>query len=192
MSSHKREHKKQKYNIKFYNAIRKYGWDKFTWNVIYQSKDYEYCLNTMENFFIKEYDSIENGYNMMPGGCRGPILFGENNGMFGKTHSDEIKNHLAKECRERFKGKSYTKLYGLEKANELKQKRSASSKGKNNNYKNNPRFDDTEYKFFNTKTGQLLKCTQWVFYKTGNLTKPSTSEIVNKGISRHDWIVLYC
>ena len=70
----KTEHKNSiKYddNYKFYNAIRKYGWDNFNWEVIYQSLDYDHCFNTMETFFIIEHDSLANGYNGNKGGGRG-------------------------------------------------------------------------------------------------------------------------
>ena len=56
-------------------------------------------------------------------------MFGEGNGMFGKTHTDEVKAVLAEEAIARFKGKSYEDLYGKEKAEQLKRKRSASTKG---------------------------------------------------------------
>ena len=60
-------------NNKFYNAIRKYGWNSFVWEPIYQSMDYEYTLNNMETFFIIEYDSIANGYNTNLGGSSGRL-----------------------------------------------------------------------------------------------------------------------
>lgn len=57
----------------FYNAIRKYGWENFIWEVIYESKDGDYTLKVMENHFIVEHNSyvhLENskGYNMTLGG----------------------------------------------------------------------------------------------------------------------------
>jgi len=67
-------------------------------------------------------------------------MFGEGNGMFGKTHTDEVKAVLAEEAIARFKGKSYEDLYGKEKAEQLKRKRSASTKGKNNAGEHNPMF----------------------------------------------------
>ena len=60
-------------NFKFYNAIRKYGWDCFVWEVIYQSLDYDHCLNTMEPFFIIEHGSLADGYNGNSGGGRGAL-----------------------------------------------------------------------------------------------------------------------
>lgn len=57
----------------FYNAIRKYGWDNFKWEVIYESDDGDHTLEVMENQFIMEHNSYvyaddSNGYNMTLGG----------------------------------------------------------------------------------------------------------------------------
>jgi hypothetical protein len=68
-SEHKTASKNQQYKI--YNAIRKYGWNNFVWEPIYQSTDYNHCLNRMEQYFIDEYDSIRNGYNSTKGGAGG-------------------------------------------------------------------------------------------------------------------------
>lgn len=67
---------------KFYNAIRKYGWNSFIWEAIYQSKDYDHTLNVMENYFIVEHDSFKNGYNSTLGG----------NGICGWKGNQEHKN----------------------------------------------------------------------------------------------------
>lgn len=77
VSVHKSSYKKQDY--KFYRSIRKYGWDSFDWSVVYQSYDREHTLNVMEKYFIKEYDSYNNGYNSTLGGdgCFGLILSAE-------------------------------------------------------------------------------------------------------------------
>lgn len=53
---------------KFYDAIRKHGWNNFTWSIIYESEDKEHCLNVMEPHFIQEYDTFNSGYNMTEGG----------------------------------------------------------------------------------------------------------------------------
>ena len=68
--SRKEQHfKKSKIrNSKFYNSIRKHGWESFKWNIIYQSLDGEHCKNIMEEFFIRQYDTYNNGYNMTYGG----------------------------------------------------------------------------------------------------------------------------
>ena len=53
---------------KFYDSIRKHGWNNFIWEIIYQSEDTEHTLNIMEPLFIKKYNTFHNGYNMTEGG----------------------------------------------------------------------------------------------------------------------------
>lgn len=79
---HKASYKTQ--NYKFYRAIRKYGWNNFDWSIIYQSKDKEYTLKSMENYFISLYDSFKNGYNTTLGG----------EGNLGNKHTEETKNKI--------------------------------------------------------------------------------------------------
>lgn len=78
-------------SITFYNAIRKYGSDNFSWEVIYQSTDGDHTKNVMEEFFIKEHHSHihfenSNGYNMTLGG----------EGKLGYHHSQSAKEKIAK------------------------------------------------------------------------------------------------
>ncbi len=79
-SRHKSEY--NKHNYKFYLAIRKYGWDNFEWDAIYQSKDKNDTFNNMENYFIELYDSIKCGYNTTLGG----------KGSLGKITSESTKS----------------------------------------------------------------------------------------------------
>lgn len=69
----------------FYCALRKYGWENFEWEVIYQSKDGKHCLNVMENYFIEIYDSYKNGYNETLGG----------EGSLGRILSEKTKNKIS-------------------------------------------------------------------------------------------------
>lgn len=78
----KKSHRNKMYeknNIKFYNALRKYGWNNFIWEVIYQSLDGKHCLSVMEPFFIKENNSFYGGYNSTLGG----------EGVIGYKHNQE-------------------------------------------------------------------------------------------------------
>jgi group I intron endonuclease len=66
-------------NNPFHNALRKYGMEAFTWEIIYQSKDQDHTLNVMESYFIAEYNSHidavdSNGYNSTTGGGASYIL----------------------------------------------------------------------------------------------------------------------
>jgi len=68
IKSHKSKSRKGSNNA-FHRALRKYGEEKFKWDVIYQSKDQSHTLNVMEPYFINEYMSFRDcGYNMTPGG----------------------------------------------------------------------------------------------------------------------------
>jgi group I intron endonuclease len=82
MNNHKHNASNKKhFKYALYNAIRKYGWDNFEWEVVYQSKDRDYILKEMETHFIKEYNTFgNNGYNMTMGG----------EGAFGYKHTKEF------------------------------------------------------------------------------------------------------
>ena len=190
---HKREYQKNN-NIKFYNSIRKHGWNNFVWEIIYQAKEDvsskdSHTLNIMEPYFIKEYDTLENGYNMTTGGDRGPILFGEKNPMFGKDRKELMKK-VVKASVLNSKGRTYEQIYGIEKSQELKKRRSIDSRGKDNSYKNNPRFDIKEYTFHNIKTGEKTTSNRWDFYTKYNINKGGVSEIINHGITYKGWKIL--
>ena len=51
----------------FYRAIRKYGIEVFSTKILFKTDILEEALE-MEKYYIKEYDSIVNGYNMTSGG----------------------------------------------------------------------------------------------------------------------------
>lgn len=53
---------------KFYRAILKYGWDNFTHEILKVCD--ETNVDYFETYYIKLYDSIENGYNLDSGGCK--------------------------------------------------------------------------------------------------------------------------
>lgn len=55
-------------NTHFYNAIRKYGWDNFTWAVIVEGVDNMDSLNELEKYWIAELNTYNNGYNSTTGG----------------------------------------------------------------------------------------------------------------------------
>ena len=73
INGHNYDRRYSKTNKAFYNAIKKYGWDNFEWEAIYQSQDYGHTLTEMEPYFINEYRSWVgfndcNGYNTTRGG----------------------------------------------------------------------------------------------------------------------------
>lgn len=69
-----------KTSSKFYRAIQKYGWENFE-HIILETEIPITLLNEKEAYWIKYYNSIENGYNILPGG---------NNHLC----TEEIKRHI--------------------------------------------------------------------------------------------------
>jgi group I intron endonuclease len=95
ISQHFGTYKKAKYI--FYKAIMKYGWDNFSWECIYQSKDEHHTKNMMESFFIEQYRSYVGfddckGYNMTLGG----------DGTSGYKYTEEQKENKKKYYLENF------------------------------------------------------------------------------------------
>lgn len=67
--------KAKDYDAQFHQAIRKYGWDNFDYEVIAEMFPEEYTkegLDALERYFIKYYDSFHNGYNATEGGDDNP------------------------------------------------------------------------------------------------------------------------
>ena len=56
-----------KRQLKFYNAIQKYGWDNFE-HIILEENLTLTDANLKEQYYIQYYDSINNGYNVATGG----------------------------------------------------------------------------------------------------------------------------
>ena len=97
-----KNHKYQKYNSYFHNALTKYGEDNFQLTIIdcaYSADE----LNAKEEYWIKFYNSVAEGYNLTFGGKGSSgykhtketiehlkqINLGANNPMYGKSLSDE-------------------------------------------------------------------------------------------------------
>ena len=67
----------------FHNAIRKYGWDNFEWNILYEGKEEDARRKEME--YISSLDTITNGYNLTIGG----------EGTTGWKHTDEARKTIS-------------------------------------------------------------------------------------------------
>lgn len=125
-----RQHKKSitnpKYKSKFHNALRKYGWDNFVWDIIFQSKDENYCKSIMEPHFIVEHNSRERGYNITMGG----------EGALGLKHDKDIRYKIGSRTR----GKTLPKEHklkiskshiGIKHSKETREYMSRNRKGRN-------------------------------------------------------------
>lgn len=70
-----------KHCVKFYNAILHYGWDSFDHTIIADNLTLEEA-NALEEQYIAEYDSINNGFNLQSGGLN-------------HLHSEETKQKMS-------------------------------------------------------------------------------------------------
>jgi len=107
----------KKVNNYFYNAIRKHGWDNFQWNIIFQSKDANYCKNVMEKYFIDEYRTFVGfsnclGYNTTLGG----------DGTLGHNpeKTQQHKNKISKSLKGRKKTKEHIQSAAIARSKEYK------------------------------------------------------------------------
>lgn len=99
-------------NTPFHNAVRKYGWENFKYEIIFKSNffnrtDANFILTLQETYFIIKYNSTNRliGYNVLSGGqaitteeqikIYSENRKGENNHFFGKHHSEETKKKLS-------------------------------------------------------------------------------------------------
>jgi len=111
-----RSKKNKKYHL--YLAINKYGWNNFEWDVIYQSTDASHTLKIMEPYFIKEFNSFTDGYNMTEGGegttnhIRDPQL--------AKDHSERMKRYFSDPKNKLKKGEDCSKLWTVTDPNGIK------------------------------------------------------------------------
>lgn len=95
--------------VKLYNSMQKYGIDTFTIEKLGEADSQERA-NKLEDFFILQYDSINNGLNLRRGGAVGEYseesrkkmseskmgeknnrygIVGKDHPMFGKQHTEE-------------------------------------------------------------------------------------------------------
>jgi group I intron endonuclease len=119
LNKRKQEHKREKDNCHFHNALNKYGWNNFEWKILCECESKEE-LDEMEFHYIKQYNSYDNGYNMTWGGDGGPIMFGKDNPMWGKKRPEiskmmkknnpTLKESVRKKIRDSKKGKPNIKL----------------------------------------------------------------------------------
>ena len=59
--------------LTFITLCGKYGWDKFTFEIIHENITSKAELNRLEKFYIAKFNSIRGGYNMTPGGESNPM-----------------------------------------------------------------------------------------------------------------------
>jgi len=141
MKSHKYNALTKCANNSLYRAIRKYGWDNFTKEIIATAPTQE-TAQFLEEVLIKQFDSVKCGYNDTYVGGGGNlfenqpeklqgfrkkmagITGGEKNGMFGKQQTEEAKQKQRQKAKGRFSLQWYIDRYGQEEGELLYKQRS--------------------------------------------------------------------
>jgi len=127
---------------KIHQAIRKYGWDNLTKEIISEVSHKQAPI--IEEQFITAYDSYRNGYNSLPTGAGGEFPYkdrrdtdeyqqylkvmskatsGELNGMYGKNHSAETKELQKEKAKGRFSLDWYIDRNGSDEGTRLYEER---------------------------------------------------------------------
>ncbi len=87
-SRYNREIKNKNIKRHIVNALRKYGVNKFKFEIIKDNIINEEELNNLEILFISKFNSYKNGYNMTPGGDGGPTFLGRS---LTNEHKEKIR-----------------------------------------------------------------------------------------------------
>ena len=119
-------------NTLFYNALRKYGWENFSINIIEDCSDE--LLNEKEIYWIEEKKSLyPNGYNILEGGnqarhtdiSKQKLSEGRKGMKFSKSHIENLRNsHLGyvmpEEQKRKISESNKGKVFSEETKNKLK------------------------------------------------------------------------
>lgn len=139
---------------KFDQARKDYGIDTFVYQILCKIEDDDIDilkerLNELEIYYIKKFNSFNDGYNSTEGGFSGRLseetkhkiseslkgrpmsqLTYQKLCLTGYAHTDESKQKISKKAKERYKDPSNHPMFGRHHSEESKKKNSESRKGK--------------------------------------------------------------
>ena len=146
-------------DTKFSRAIKKYGWDNFTHEILEEVKcatreEVVEKLKTLEIKYVAEFDSYKNGYNMTEGGDHIGNNKGESHHMFGKNLSEKTKQKISASKIKYFKngGKHPKGMKGKTHSEEYKERLRQEMKGEGH-----PFYGKTHTEESRQKISQALK-----------------------------------
>jgi group I intron endonuclease len=171
----------------FHRAIRKHGARNWTSEVLFVAYTEQDAWWAEERFILENGTHKRYiGYNMTLGGDRGPILHGTSNGMWGKTHTSEVRQRLSQGAKDRYTGKSYEERHGEALAAILRQTRSEDMKRIRRSRSGvgtaNPNFNP-EVLTFQHILGETFVGTRQDFHTTHNVPRPMITALI-KGTQR--------
>ena len=148
MTQHKSCALTKKSNTSLYKAIRKYGWENFTKEII-ATVPTEDAAQLLEETLIKQLNSVRMGYNDTYVGGGGNLFqnlpekleqfrekmshvtLGDKNGMYGKKQTDEAKQKQREKAKGRFSLQWYIDRHGDEQGTLLHTQRSEQLRKRN-------------------------------------------------------------
>ena len=98
-NNHKYEASNNRSNMLFHKAIRKYGWNKLRWEVVYETNDFQDLLNAEVRLIAEQNTLLPNGYNITSGGSG---VLGFKNPSKGQKRTQATKDKMSK-AKDRFK-----------------------------------------------------------------------------------------
>lgn len=160
-----------KLNTLLGRAIKKYGWDNFTTEIITECDDKEQLLE-LEQYYIQFFNSYKpNGYNMTMGGEK---LYGEDNPFYNHKHSMQTRQKLSEYHKQRTKDKN--PFYNHHHSEKTKQLISQA------NSKPICAIDDTGNIIYIFSNG--IKARDWLLEQHLSIDKTANSTII-KAIKKH-------
>lgn len=152
---------------KFYNAVRKYGWENFDFDIIAQVEEdslEKVCevLDSLEIKFIAEYDSFNNGYNSTTGGhC-----------YRGKEVSEEFREY----CRNRSYSEETRAKMSLAARNRIVSDETKKKQSENARKRNIGKYADINREKINASLRKVLSKPVLQIDKEGNIVNEFPSE----------------
>jgi len=129
--THFKSSKRDRRNNKFYNAIKKYGFDDFTWEVLYKDIPLEE-VDLAEICAIYTHDTFHSGYNSTTGGENGYVVSDETRVKLSKSQKGRKPWNRGVPCSEETKKKISEANTGHISTEETRKKLSIASSGSNN------------------------------------------------------------
>lgn len=162
-------------SLRFHRAIRKYGEENFSWEIIYHADNLQ-DLNNAEEYLIAEYQSRVKGYNVKFGGDNQRIpeetkrRIGKAN--TGKKHSVETRKKMSMD-RKGEKSPHFGRKLSKSRCIDI----GVASKARNCG-ETHPRFDATIRAFLHPEYG-LAFCPRYFLCKEFALPYGDLSEVIN-------------
>lgn len=143
---------------KFSNAIKKWGWKSFELIFVQENIENQDELNELEKYYIRVYDSFENGYNSTLGGDG--VSGCKHTGMYGKEFTEEHRRKLSESHKGLNIGESHP-MYGKHHTEEAKTKiKEARKRQKNIGYKYKNMTEEEKYIERVFKEGKPITCDE--------------------------------